>query len=508
MEQEHQQVEQLDQQSINTSNHEGNTSIVSSGSSAPTDGGDGSNPNERGRHFRHLSDTSIQAQEAAHWQEMANNSPQAQHGALLKDGAAHQANGDSPITTPEDTGIPKNMQFSIEYMAKVSLKEVRVHYDSERATEQGVATLHEDTNVYVAPGQEKQLGEELWKVAEEIKQRQGGSEPVENTLENAPIPSRLKAPVSGTSIVHEPLGSSRTDDSGTGGNVLEQQTESEQTPIGITPNLDGLSTEVTPTGEEYQDEKPQPITPKPLPTASTDQGFQMVKTAIGTEGDKQQQHKSTTKQVDDAQKAAVEPVNKKSSVAQNQHLGIIEEKETPAFETNAFVEALMERVRQIMPKDKEEADNFKDSGKVKEVKQAVSGTVSAAKQQSIGPLDQVTKQAPNTAGIASKQVTPLPRASTGRNPSDIQAQKAVPKPLDKDRVEQPLQNNSKALDQQMLTNEMTDEQLQKSNEPTFQAALEGKNTAKQDSEETVTQARQEEQQQRQQNQQEASTLGQ
>ena len=508
MEQEHQQVEQLDQQSISLSDQDTSTSISSFGSSAPTDGGDGSDPHEQGRYFRHLSDTSIQAQEAAHWQEMANNSPQAQHGALLKDGAAHTANGDSPITVPEETGIPKNMQFSIEYMAKVSLKDVRVHYDSERATEQGVAIFHEDTNVYVAPGQEEQLGEELWKVAEELKQGQGGSEPVDNTLETAPIPSRLKAPVTGTSITHEPLGSSKTDDSGMGEDVLEQQNETDQTVIGSTPNLDGLPTDVEPTGEEYKDERPKPITPKPLPTSSTDQGFQAVKTAIGTEGDKQQQHKSTTKQVEDAHKAAAEPANKKSSVAQNQHLGVIEEKETPAFETNAFVEALMARVLQIMPKDKEEADNFKSSGKVAEVKSAVSGTVSSAKQQSIGPLDQVTKQEPSTAGIASKQVTPLPRAATGQNPADIQAQKAMPKPLDKDRVEQPLQNNSKALDQQMLSNKMTDEQLQNSNEPTFQAALESKNTAKQDSEDKVTQARQEEQQQRQQNQQEANTLGQ
>lgn len=147
MEQEHQQVEQLDQQSISTSDQDHSTSISSSGSSAPTDVGEGSDPNERGRHFRHLSDTSIQAQEAARWQEMANNSPQSQQGTLLKDGAVQQANSDSPITSPEDTGIPKNMQFSIEYMAKVSLKEVRVHYDSEQATEQGVAVFHEDTNV-------------------------------------------------------------------------------------------------------------------------------------------------------------------------------------------------------------------------------------------------------------------------------------------------------------------------------------------------------------------------
>ena len=110
MEPEHQQVEQLDRQSINTSDHEQNTSISSS----------------------------------------------------------------------KGTSIPKNMQSSIEYMTNVSLKDVKVYYDSERATEQGVATFHEGTDVYVAPGAEEQLGAELWKVAEELKQLQGSSEPLDN----------------------------------------------------------------------------------------------------------------------------------------------------------------------------------------------------------------------------------------------------------------------------------------------------------------------------------------
>ena len=151
-------------------------------------------PNEQARYFKHLSDTSIQAQEAARWQTMANNSPRALQEGLIRDSATQKATSESPMTMPEDTGIPKNMQLSIEYMTKISLKEVRVHYDSQEAVEQGVATFHDGMNIYVAPGQKKQLGEEVWKVAEEIKQQSGSSGEGQTDTSQDSIPTELSNP--------------------------------------------------------------------------------------------------------------------------------------------------------------------------------------------------------------------------------------------------------------------------------------------------------------------------
>ncbi|MGH1337289.1 MAG: hypothetical protein ACRBFS_14290, partial [Aureispira sp.] len=508
MDHEQQQVEQVDQQSLNAPVEQSSQSLSSSSPPPSSGGGAGIDPNDRARHFKHLSDTSVQAQEAARWQEIANNSPQAQQGAQIKDSAAHKAASDSPITVPDETGIPKNLQTSIEYMAKVSLKEVRVEYDSERAVEEGVPTFNEYPNIYVAPGQKKKLGEALWKVAEELKKQNPDSSNNQEDSSHAPISdidgsSNIEVP----EIDNAPSPISDTNNLSSEESVLEGNNDQEQPLTEGTPTMGGVSSDPLPEGVDYQSEKPTPVTPKPLATIGTDPEFQAVKTAINTEGDKQQQHRSSRHQVENAEKAATEPANKKSSVAQNSHMGTIEEQNTPNFETGAFVEALMARVRSIMPKDKDEADNFKKSGKVNQVKRAVTGTISTAKEKSVGPLEQVTQQEPNTSGIASKQVSPLPPAAIGANPADIQAKNSVPKPLNKDRVEQPLQNNSKSLEEQMATNEMTEEQLTKSNEPSFQATLDSKNSAQQDSEEKAVQARQEEKQQRQTNQQEAETLG-
>jgi hypothetical protein len=67
MEQEQQQLEApIEQQSINSTQERENRASSSAASSGGNTGGSaGEDPNERARHFKHLSETSIQAKEAA-----------------------------------------------------------------------------------------------------------------------------------------------------------------------------------------------------------------------------------------------------------------------------------------------------------------------------------------------------------------------------------------------------------------------------------------------------------
>ena len=198
-------------------------------------------------------------------------------------------------------------------------------------------------------------------------------------------------------------------------------------------------------------------------------------------------------EVEQAEQAAVEPANKKQSMAQAEQVSEMEEQETPAFNASAFVEALLQRVAAIMPKTNEEADKFKDSGKVGEVKAALSNTIDDAQDQSVGPLEEATQERPDESGIESKKVEPLTGAPIGSKPQDIHAEDAMPKPVSEASIEQPLEQNSKELDQLFEEQGITDEQLSKSNEPTFLSALESKQAAQQDSEAKKTQLRTEEQ---------------
>ncbi|BDS15386.1 phage tail protein [Aureispira anguillae] len=230
-----------------------------------------------------------------------------------------------------------------------------------------------------------------------------------------------------------------------------------------------------------------------LPSPESDPAFQILTQNVSKEGDREQRHNSAIHEVTAAEDAAEEPQNKKQSLAEVNQIAKIEAQETPAFNTTSFVSALMQRVEAIMPETEEDADKFKESGKIKEVKEAVKGTVAEEQTKSIGPIEQTTKEQPDQSGISSKNVKPLPQAPIGKEPKDIRADLGMPKPVGQEKVEQPLKENAQELEDKFTTNQITEEQLSKSNEPTFTMALETKKTAQKDSKDASVRLRTEEQ---------------
>ncbi len=419
------------------------------------------------------------------------------------------------------------MQAGIEYASSVSLRDVRVHYNSQKAAEAGKATLNEYPNIHIAAGQEGQLAAVLQDVVRQLKQEQpqnkeeGALQETEATPETTEETTNTSDESTSTNSDTETTeeNSNITTENETEATTQEvlpaisrQPASSSPSNIGMEPVASGESEveEVAPTNEapvENSVARPEIVQPNPTPLATpeSDPDFQAVTDSVATEGDQEQEHQSAEHETQEAERAAVEPTNKRESVAQGNQVEKIEGQDTPEFNTEGFIRALMQRVEAIMPKNEEEADNFE--GKVGQVKRAVTGTVSSAQDRSVGPLEQAAQEQPDTSGIPSKQVTPLPRADVGRNPRDVGAEKAVPKPLNEDRVEQPLQSNAQQVDDHFANNEITEEQLQKSNEPTFLSALDSKNTAQTDSEQAATTMRGEEQQTIAQNQSEADALG-
>lgn len=250
-------------------------------------------------------------------------------------------------------------------------------------------------------------------------------------------------------------------------------------------NLEDIRKEGTTPSSETT---PTPVK-TPLPSPEKDPAFKAVTQKIEVEGDKEQKHNSSSVEVKAAEDAAVEPSHKKQSIAQANQVAKIEEQETPAFDTANFVTALMNRVKAIMPKTEEDADKFKDSGKINEVKQAVTSNVTQAQDQSVGPVEQTTKEQPNESGIPTKEVKPLTAAPIGRNPIDIHAETAMPKPVGEELVEEPLKQNAQQIETQLSENKLTEDQLAKSNEPTFLTALDAKKTAQKDSQESAVRLR-------------------
>jgi hypothetical protein len=206
-----------------------------------------------------------------------------------------------------------------------------------------------------------------------------------------------------------------------------------------------------------------------------DPAFQAVVKRTSAEAAKQKAHPPAKKKSDEAQAAAQPPANEVESKAQDKQVQEMNQQQPGKFSAEAFKAALSQKIEAATPQTLEEADKFKDNNRLDSVKGETSSKVTEEKKQASGPIEEKAKQPPNPSGIAPKPVTPLPPKEAGSKPGDIGTQGAAPKP--KDAAEVSLEAESKKLDQQMTQANVTEEQLEKSNEPEFKSALGAKKDA-------------------------------
>ncbi len=194
---------------------------------------------------------------------------------------------------------------------------------------------------------------------------------------------------------------------------------------------------------------------------------------------KQQKHHAPAKsKATEAQAAAVPPANDVASKAAGKQVQQMDQQQPKAFNRNAFKAALLAKIAASAPKNLEEADKFKESGKLDAVKGDLTGQVDSSKKQSGGAIETAVKGTPNPSGIEPKSVAPLPPNPAGAPPSGIDAAQATPKP--KSNAEVSLQEGSQSLDKQMADADITTGQLKNSRESDFQAAAEAKDQAQKD----------------------------
>jgi len=210
-------------------------------------------------------------------------------------------------------------------------------------------------------------------------------------------------------------------------------------------------------------------------SAQNDPGFKAVVNSTKSVAAQEKKHPPAGKKSAEAQAAAVSPANEVESKAQDKQVQEMNQQQPGQFNAGAFKAALMEKISAATPQTLEEADNFKDQNKLDSVKGDLSSQVGEEKKQAANPIEEKTKEQPDTSGIGPKSVTALPPKQAGKAPSDIGADKAAPKPKSKSEVS--LQAGSKSIDKQMADAKITDRQLASSNEPQFQTALESKKTA-------------------------------
>lgn len=192
-----------------------------------------------------------------------------------------------------------------------------------------------------------------------------------------------------------------------------------------------------------------------------------------------------------AQAAAKGPSNEVASQAGAAQVGKMNAQEPQPFDKKSFKAQLLAKIEEITPKTQEDVEEFKSSNKAASLKETVTSSVKEGQEKAQGPIEETAKAAPDSNAGKPKAVTPLPPNEPGPAPADIGADLAAPKPKSDSEIS--LDKESQSLDQQMAEANVTEEQLEKSNEPEFQSALTSKKDAQKHAQEAPVAYRQDEQ---------------
>ncbi|HKK04555.1 MAG TPA: hypothetical protein VKA50_01780 [Gammaproteobacteria bacterium] len=249
--------------------------------------------------------------------------------------------------------------------------------------------------------------------------------------------------------------------------------------------------EAPPAGAGTEGGEAAPAVPPAPKSPDEDPGFQAMKARAGGVARREKAHAPARAKAGAAQAAASGPANEVASEAAAKQVGKIAEQQPKPFDRSAFKKALLDKIAAIAPKNLKEADDFKSSGKAGTIKGAVTDKVAKSKEESEHAIATTTAEAPSTSGIQPKPVTPMAPNEPGPPPGGVGASQAAPKPKSPDEVS--LEAGSRSLDDEMSQNDVTEEQLQQSNEPEFQQAVEAKQTAQTDAREAPQAYRQDEQ---------------
>ena len=88
----------------------------------------------------------------------------------------------STLTSNNKTGIPDELKTYVEAASGVSLAEVCVHYDSPKPAEMHLTIYSEGLDIYVASGAEGELGKELWKMVDYLREQEAIKKATESLL--------------------------------------------------------------------------------------------------------------------------------------------------------------------------------------------------------------------------------------------------------------------------------------------------------------------------------------
>jgi len=244
---------------------------------------------------------------------------------------------------------------------------------------------------------------------------------------------------------------------------------------------------------EAKSDEPAGEAPKEAaaPTRPTDDpAFLRVKARAAAVATRQGHNNPAERKAAEAQAAAKGPSNEVEGAAAGNQVAKMAEQEPKAFDKAKFKAALLAKIAQIAPGSIEEIDEFKSSGKSEQLKSGVTSQVASSKSESEGAIKETSEEAPSTAGVEPKTVTPQPPTEPGAPPGSIGGADAAPKPKSDAEVSQ--EEGKKEVEQKWADAKLTEDKLRRGQEPEFDAAISARSDAEKHAEEAPLEYRKQE----------------
>ncbi len=263
---------------------------------------------------------------------------------------------------------------------------------------------------------------------------------------------------------------------------LTTKTSKSSTSVNAASTKDKKKKEGKEKGKE--EKKPRKIT-RTNTNPKKDKKFQATIAHVKKSATEQQTHKPAGDKVTEVQKAAKLPESDQDKKnAQRDHIdqmnAVAEKSKDKPFTAETFKTLLKENLTQLekeLPKDEDSAEQFKKDKPIDKVKQNISGQVKDENKKLSGPMaEEIKKKEPPKSNKTAEKAEKLPFDSFGKAPKPINAKGSVPKKKHSSEIS--MEDESASIDDYKKENEITDKQLEKSNEPTFTGALQTSNDAK------------------------------
>jgi hypothetical protein len=231
-----------------------------------------------------------------------------------------------------------------------------------------------------------------------------------------------------------------------------------------------------------------------------DPAFARVTGAIKGVAQSRKAHPQAAAKAQEAQGAALAPTDDVAGQAKAAKVDAMDAQQPGTFDKQAFIAAVKAAIEAKSPKNLEEADEYKKSGKAGEAKGEVKGLVTQGKAGQAKDIEAATAAPPDPSKAVPKPVTPMAQEQPGQVAA-VPAAGAAPKPAPPEQVN--LAAGPHQVNQEMADAEVSEQQLAQSNEPEFQQGLADKKAAAEHAQTAPAEYRQQEQQVLQQGKAEA-----